>query len=257
MFGALYGTWPPPTYRGYLGLGLNSLWKLFAASLPAGGAAVIPGPGAGFVRLFDIINIPAAVLASPLATVNASLLPLGFALNGTTALSGTSAFLIPPAIGAGESIQITNGGANAGAVSVMYLDVPAAQYTLVRTTLNAIAPAAPAVLIAAPAAGFIARVVQAPRASTVTTVQIVPQWQWNNRDTVAHTLELFSGANLVGRSAAVAPGANIIQTPTGPQQLIASAALGAIQARLGEAIVTTAPVFFAMHETMRDPAALT
>jgi hypothetical protein len=119
----------------------------------------IPGPAAGFVRLFGLTTMVCALPAPNATTVTAQIQPEGLWLSrglaiGTTpvALTGSASGLY--VLGFGDSIDIVNvGGAGVSAqLEVLYLDVPSDDVTTFRTLLNGVTPVT---IIPAPAVGFV------------------------------------------------------------------------------------------------------
>lgn len=175
----------------------------------AGGVGVVtdvPGPAAGFVRVFDFVQVTADLIAAPLAAVKSDIVVLA----GPTVypvisgIAGTSSLnLSCYVLAEGEVLRVTNGGVNAGRLSATYFDVPSHFLTPIRVKITG--PGS-TVIIPEPPAGFYRRIYQAPLMS-LQTRNNTGRFNLYNDDTVAHQVSAFMGATLLGRNAAVAAAA--------------------------------------------------
>lgn len=234
----------PPQYPGFP---YEQRRTLVSGALGVGATVVLPGPAAGFLRVYDQISATSDTIAGVLATVTTVLQPANLRLSSTFT-GATTNTAAPTPIGAGETIEIVNGGANAGQYAASYVDVPLGNVTLVR---QAFSDAATSVIPAA-AAGFANRILFVSQVfSAGTAFGPIGRMNCFNADAVAHTVEVLLGSALIGRSASANAGASA--TPIVPARLNVTAATGALNFRTGEAINTTNPHVLLAYETIQAP----
>lgn len=219
----------------------------FRARILTGETVDIPGPAAGFVRVFrDNISITpesGVTPTMPFFLVDAALntyQPTGWA-SGAGSTSTVNA--VSP-IGVGEVWRV---GPSPAAASPMIItapwqDLPAASFTLFRLNLSDVAQD----VIAAPAAGLLRRFYR--RDTNMFTID-QRGMQIINRDTVSTSLLWTLGGNLIARNAAVA--ANAMAFPVQPIPAVeVTASTGALQLAAGAAPTTRPLNFVGAYQTL-------
>ncbi len=220
----------PPLVPSYPARGFASV----ALATGAAEIADLPGPAAGFVRIYESVSITASALASTLTDVTTALRSGGVSYPVKVATTSTATIVVSPvpALGNGEVLRVTNGGANAGRVVGTYVDVPATGITLVRTALDAtgvsVIPAAPT--------GYGLRFLQREVGDPSIVV--------SNLDAVTHSFEVLVGSTVVTRSAPVLTLA--VGALAGPTAIPVTDTV--LKVRLAAAVDTTAPVILAAYE---------
>lgn len=222
-------------------LALSYPYHGYANVALAGGAAEtadLPGPSAGYVRLYTSVYAVSNTIDTGLTSVSFTLEPGTYTL--TAALTSTATMLgvtIVPPIGVGETIRATNGGAGAGRIVGTYIDIPATGITLIRTQVDAtgvtIVPAAPT--------GYVNRLFQHTTSSTS-----ISGFRWWNADAVTQSLEVLVDGTLVSRSAPALTTA--VGAISGPLHVPVTS--GAMTMRCTTAVDTTGPWVIWAYETM-------
>jgi hypothetical protein len=226
--------------------GRESKLSFLSLALGAGATVDVPGPAAGFVRFFDLIQVVSNVLAAPLGTctgfvVDAS--AVAWTTGTVTLVTGFTGSQSP--LGAGEVFRIVNGGATAGQINAVYEDVPAAQYTLVRASLGIV----PVTVIPAAPAGFYSRWAIRENAA-VGTASGLSRWarvSVFNDDTIGHSIEYAIGGVILNRSNNLTATNTLLAMP--PYRTPVTT--GAWTVRTVAAVVTRAPILVGAYETLR------
>jgi hypothetical protein len=213
--------------------------------IPAGATVDVPGPAAGFIRVFDNIILfttgGGTMFAIPIFLVDA--LAATWQLQGGTPSTQIINYQVITPLGEGEVIRLgANGGADARAVAT-YRDYRADNVTLVRATLAA----APAVAIPEPPAGFFSRWYRR-RITTNATYFDLCGARVVNRDTVAASVRWTRGATLVGRGNVANATQSSPFNPVAQMPIVAGG--GALSVELGAAPTTTAPILVGAYETL-------
>lgn len=204
-------------------------------ALPGLTTVPLPGPAPGFVRFYDLVSLAADVVAAPLASVVGVLQPFNWPF--TVVLGGAAALgFRVPVLGAGESFDVVNGGANPGRIGGTYCDLPLGPFDIGLTRLELTNVAQD--IVPAPSAGRRSLLLSLMALSTAIATEI--RAQWYNADTIGHSLETLQNGTLLSRSATT--GVNNLAAFQG---VPATPALpGApLQARLSAAVVLTSPRF--------------
>jgi hypothetical protein len=223
----------------------NDVPGFLSFALPGGGTVDVPGPAAGFVRFFDLIQVVSNVLAAPLVSVTGFLVDAGAVAWPTGTPSPVLGFAgATSPLGAGEVFRIVNGGGTAGRIGAVFYDVPAANYTLIRMALAA----APAVVIPAAPAGFFSRWAQreAPAFSSATGLALAPRATIYNDDTVGHSAEIFVGGLILNRTNNITATNTLFSWPPYRVPIIADD----LSMGLAVAPVTRAPRLLGAYETL-------
>lgn len=199
------------------GFSAKTFWKSSGPVPIVGGATVpIPGPAAGFLRIFSLIEWTAdnpALAAVVDGTVQPAALRQWRAQSSL--LSTIQLILEPLVLTVGESVDVTNTSANNGTMIYAFLDIAdPGNVTLVRTTYTA---AAPVVIIPAPAAGL--QRVWLKAVSSQGLANFIPRAAVNgfNDDTVAHQILTLLAGVVASRSGSVAAAALSVSPAGSPQ----------------------------------------
>lgn len=210
----------------------------------------LPGPAAGYVRVYDaVMPVPNTVVAplgsriDMVGTGIASPLRIWISLNTTT----TQLARVPP-IGVGQMLRFTNGAVNAVTLYATYNDIPASTITLVRSAPTNVL----STLIPAPPAGYVNRWLIMGEANpqlSPTARTPNPKVVIFNADTVSHTFETVQSGVIVGRSFATTT--QTTQAPPGTYEYVVRAGQGPLQVRTLAAITTTPPNWVGAYETLR------
>lgn len=234
--------WPPAglTAPQPTGTSLGPRTTFNAALAGAGGIVDVPGPAAGSVRVFDTITAVSNTVALTLATVTCALNPGARLLGNLIAAFNTGNFAIGLVLEAGESVRVTNNGANAGRVTAIFYDVPKGSLSSVRLGLTL----APQIAVPAPAAGYNEIYLAGQDSGGVRQVRF--RVVIFNPDTITHTLEFFLGGVLHARSQAIAANAIGALASAVPQ---VPAGAGNLTVGLAAAVAVTPPTFGLTYET--------
>jgi hypothetical protein len=213
--------------------------KLIALPLAGGigNFADFPGPPAGFVRFYDVLNTVADALAAPLVNVVITFRPGNYVVQ--PAQSGASSFSsnLEPMLVEGESFRVTNGGATSGRIQATYHDLPATGFTAIRQLLSAVATT----VIAAPTGNVSRSLVKAALFGNSLTVGL--PLRLVNLDSVAHSFEVLLGGVLLSRSPVA--NAGTVGALLSPTDLAVTEDTGDLAVRTSEAVVTTPPILIA------------
>lgn len=183
------------------------------------GAHSIPGPAVGFIRIiFHTALTPLGSTPAITAQLQPSGLFFGRALApggasaGSSTLFGTTQLW---ALGAGETMDITNTGTAACVLWYTYLDIPATNRTLIRTSFSN----TPVDIIPAAAPGTYNKWLAALGGSTTAAVVKIVSLGFND-DTAAARVEDFLGGALIGRTASAAANTQVAATAVGGMDLV-------------------------------------
>lgn len=213
--------------------------------LPSGAGQTVdlPGPAAGFVRVY----VGTHVTADPVAALTGVTIHLrsggvDYLHNAATNIASGAAtntqfgqFLF-----FGETLRFTNGGNNTANVLGTYYDTPASGITAIRRQYSAVGvemiPAAPA--------GCVSRFYQPNVVTSASSTFAGGPRIWN-ADAVAHTFELLQGGARIQHVASVSAAAT--SGHGGPLHFPVTSV--PLIGRVGEAVNTTAPWLLAAYET--------
>jgi hypothetical protein len=223
----------------------NDVPGFLSLALGAGATVDVPGPAAGFVRFFDLIQVVSNTLAAPLGTCTGFIVDVSAVAWPTGTVTPVTGFTgAQSPIGAGELFRIVNGGATAARINAVYYDVPAAQFTLVRAALGA----APVTVIPAAPAGFFSRWAQRDNAA-VGSASGLSRWARVvvfNDDTIIHNIEYFVGGVILNRSNNLTATNTLLAMPPYRMPITTDAWTAGTVA----AVVTRAPRLLGAYETL-------
>ena len=219
-----------------------------SVSLPALGSVDLPGPPAGFIRVYETIVVMPVLVAAPVTTLTIDLVqpgPTTYRIAATTTTgAGTSAFQSQSPLGNGELYRISAAGGGAGRVVSTYYDLPDTNITLVRLRLTA----APQIVIPAPPVGF----ANTPFRALDTAMS----WfisaggtQIFNADTVTHRYESFVGGLLSARNATAVVANQIVGLSVPLPDLVITADTGDLSIGMAEAVTTNGPTVTGAYVT--------